>query len=94
MSNNYIKIELSNSIPYISMEYDNLDSFKSLVFFMISEIGSSLFIKTIQSELVQENKSDELLILKEFAKIIAENKDEKLIINRNDTPVINPSAFK
>lgn len=92
MSNNYIKIELINSNPYISMEYEDLESFKDLVFFMISQSGANLFCKTIEQELLLADKKEELKLLEFMYKILQTPEDE-LLISSNDSILMNPSSF-
>lgn len=94
MSDNYIKIELlSKSTPMITMEYEDLESFQNLVFFLISDSGSDLFVKTIEQQLIKANKTKELEILRAFSEFIFTAKNKNLTLKQNDVPVIKPSSF-
>jgi hypothetical protein len=90
MSKNYIKIEMDESLPYISMEYEDLDSFKDLVFFVMSKTGSDLFCKTIEHELLINNKHEELKIL-DFINAILQS--DEILLNSEETNLMNPSSF-
>jgi len=91
---NYVKIEIINSIPMVSMEYDDIENFKNLVFCLLSEKGSELFMATIRASLIENNASEELYILKEFASIIANQNNDDLLITKDTAPLMKPSAFK
>lgn len=98
MSKNYIKIELENSVnsktfPLITMEYENIESFQNLIFFLLSDSGSMLFIKTIEQELIEKNRLNELEILRTFSEILITSKNKHLLIRQNECPVKKPSSF-
>jgi hypothetical protein len=95
MKENYIKIEFDGSTPYISMKYDSIESFQNLIFFLMSPTGTELFLKTIEKDLVEKNKAEELESIKAFMHIISQNQDDALL-NALDSnkPLIKPSSFK
>lgn len=90
MSNNHVNIEIIDSIPIISMEYSNLDSFQDLVFLLFSQAGSNLLSSTLEKELLLNNKLEELKILKIIAQFI--NEDD--IYDEDSDQFLNPSSFK
>lgn len=90
MSNNHVRIEIIDSIPIISMEYGNLDSFQDLVFLLFSQAGSNLLNSTLEQELLLNNKLEELKILKIIAQFI--NEDD--IYDEDSDQFLNPSSFK
>lgn len=98
MSKNYIKIELINSssktIPTITMEYDDIEYFQSLIFFLMSDSGTELFVKTIEQNLIQSHKIRELEILRTFEEISNSSKNKSLLLQPNDVYLIKPSSFK
>lgn len=63
MNKGSITIDIIDSKPVISIEYSDLETFKNLIFFMLSESGYELFISTIQNQLSADNKAEELAIL-------------------------------
>lgn len=90
---NYIKIELNNSLPMVSMEYDSMESFQKLMFCIISESGFNLIYKTIETELIQDQKTDEIEVLRALIQLI--NKDvPDLSINSTGKSITSPSSFK
>lgn len=91
---NYVKIEIINSVPMVSMEYDDIESFKNLIFCMLSEKGTDLFTATVKASLLENNAVEELHILKEFATIIANQNNDDLLIMKDNTPLMRPSSFK
>ena len=95
MSENYIKIEFNGSKPFISIQYDSIESFQNLIFFIMSPTGTDLFLKTIEKDLVRNNKTEELETIKAFMHIISQNQDDALL-NALDSnkPLIKPSSFK
>jgi hypothetical protein len=90
---NYIKIELDNGIPYFSMEYDSLASFRDLVYTIISSDGPELFCATLENDLTKKNKKDELDIFNLMRMMLKEGK-EKFINSEEKEYVINPASFK
>jgi hypothetical protein len=86
---NYIKIEIKDSLPYVSMEYDSLESFRDLIFTMLSPKGEELFLTTIEKDLIEKNKSDELEIMKLIQGIIKES-----LFKPENNYIIDPSSFK
>lgn len=98
MSQNYIKIELENSgnsktVPLITMKYESIESFQNLIFFLLSDSGSVLFTKTIEQELIEKNRLNELEILRAFSEILITSKNKHLLIRQNEHPVKKPSSF-
>jgi hypothetical protein len=92
-NDNYIKIEIMDSTPVITMEYDGLESFKDLIFFILSPAGLELFYNTIEKDLILNNKKDELKVLTSIVKLISEKNN--LINNTIDEDeFISPSFFK
>ena len=79
MKENYIKIKFVGSTPFISIQYDSIESFQNLIFFLMSPTGTELFLKTIEKDLVEQNKSEELEIIKAFMYIISQNQDNALL---------------
>lgn len=92
-NNNYIKIEIVDSTPVIMMEYDGLESFKDLIFFIMSPAGLELFYNTIEKDLILNNKKDELKVLTSLVKLISEKGN---FINNvtDEDEFISPSFFK
>lgn len=88
MSNGFIKIDIEDSYPVISMEYDTLEIFKDLMFFVLSPSGMELFCETIQKDLINNNRTDELKILDSIIKLLGDQ-DEF-----HDEEFISPSSFK
>jgi hypothetical protein len=95
MKENYIKIKFVGSTPFISIQYDSIESFQNLIFFLMSPTGTELFLKTIEKDLVEQNKSEELEIIKAFMYIISQDQDNALL-NALDSnkPLIKPGSFK
>lgn len=92
---NYLKIEFDGSTPFVSMEYDSIESFQNLVFFLISPTGTDLFLKTIEKQLVEAKKEEELETIKALMYIITKDKDDALLeALDSNLPLIKPSAFK
>lgn len=92
-NNNYIKIEIVDSTPVIMMEYDGLESFKDLIFFIMSPSGLELFYNTIERDLILNNKKDELKVLTSLVKLISE-KDNFINNSIDEDEFISPSFFK
>lgn len=90
--NNYIKIELIDSKPSVSMEYDSIDSFQRLMFCLISESGFGLVYKTIEKELITDNKMEEIEALGKLISLIKDDYTD-LSDNKNKS-LFNPSSFK
>jgi len=88
MNNGYIKIDMEGSTPFITVEYEDLEIFKDLMFFILSPSGIELFCQTIEKDLLENNKTDELKILKAMIKLINSQYD---II---DDEFISPSSFR
>lgn len=86
---NYIKIEIKDSLPHVSMEYDSLESFRDLIFIMLSPKGEELFLTTIEKDLIEKNKSDELEIMKLIQGMIKES-----LFKPENNYIIDPSSFK
>jgi len=92
---NYIKIEFDQSKPFVSMEYDDMDSFQNLIFFLISPSGTELFLKTIEKDFVEKNKEEELEIIKALMFIVNQDKDDLILDSLSSNyPLIKPSSFK
>lgn len=92
---NYIKIELVDSLPIVELKYEDISSFQSLMFCLISESGFNLVYKTIENQLKKENKKDEMEILSMLVGLV--NKEVQDLISSEvvkNTSVINPSSFK
>lgn len=91
--NSYVKIELSDSVPMVTMEYDSLDDFRDLIFFMMSPSTSSIFSATIKNDLELQKKSAEIEILDYIQGLL--NSDEMLITKHdNSITFLKPSLFK
>lgn len=91
--NSYVKIELSDSVPMVTMEYDSLDDFRDLIFFMMSPSTSNIFAATIKRDLELQQKSAEIEILDYIQGLL--NSDEMLIANHdNSITFLKPSLFK
>jgi hypothetical protein len=88
MSNGYIKIDIEDSTPFITVEYEDLATFKDLMFFILSPSGMELFCQTIEKDLVENNKADELKILNAMIKLINSQYDVV------DDEFISPSSFR
>lgn len=95
MKKNYLKIELTDTLPVIEMNYDSIESFQSLMFCLISESGFNLVYKTIEKDLIANNKNDELEVLKLLIDLIAENQEiPKKKQHADNFNLISPSSFK
>lgn len=90
---NHIKIELENGLPYISMEYENLEAFRDLIFSILSPNASELFFVTIENSLIKESKTDELNIIR-FIKDAVENNKINFKQNKGDIFFTNPGSFQ
>ena len=90
---NYIKIELQDGLPYVSMEYDSLEAFRDLIFTAISPNGAELFVVTIENDLIRKNKSEELNILRMIKNTI-DSQEINFKKDSTDNFVINPGSFK
>lgn len=90
--NNYIKIELIDSKPSVSMEYDSIDSFQRLMFCLISESGSGIIYKTIEKELINDNKMEEIESLGKLISLITEDYTD--LSGSKKSNLLNPSSFK
>lgn len=95
MNTNYIKIELSNSLPVVSIEYDSIESFQNLMFCLISESGFNLMYKTIEKDLIRQNRKEEIEIMAALANIVNADIKDLAVQNRSESNnVIDPSSFK
>lgn len=90
-NNSYIKIQIVDSIPLITMEYEDIAIFKDLLFFLASPAGSELAIKTIEKNLLDNNKKEELETLNSICDYI---KQDNSYISKSDVEYIRPSCFK
>lgn len=92
---NYLQIEFDGSRPFVSMEYDSIESFQNLIFFLISPTGTDLFLKTIEKQLIEGKKEEELETIKAMMYIITKDKDDALLdALDSNLPLIKPSSFK
>ena len=92
---NYLQIEFDGSKPFVSMEYDSIESFQNLIFFLISPTGTDLFLKTIEKQLIEANKEAELETIKALRYIISKDKEDALLdALDSNLPLIKPSSFK
>lgn len=92
---NYIKIEMINSKPNISIEYDSLESFQHLMFCLLSPHGFELVYKTIEKQLVENNKKEEIESLSILFELLNKDNEENLLqLNSKKVNLINPSSFK
>ena len=92
---NYIKIEFDQSKPFVSMEYDDMDSFQNLIFFLISPSGTELFLKTVEKDLLDNNKEEELEIIKALMFIVNKDKDDLILDSLSSNyPLVKPGSFK
>ena len=92
---NYIKIELVDSLPIVELKYEDVQSFQSLMFCLISESGFNLVYKTIENQLKKENKKDEMEILSMLVSLVNKEVQDTITseVAKNKS-VINPSSFK
>lgn len=92
---NYLKIEFNESTPVVSMEYDSIESFQNLIFFLLSPTGTDLFIKTIEKQLVESKKEAELETIKTLTYILSKDSNDALLDALDASyPLIKPSSFK
>jgi len=89
---NYIKIKLTDSYPVVSIEYEDLTRFQELMFCLISDRGSNLIYKTIESELIENNKKEEIEIIGKLLSILSVNTLDDL--DKKKQSFTNPSSFK
>jgi hypothetical protein len=95
MNKNYIKIELSDSLPVVSMEYDSIESFQSLMFCLVSESGFNLMYKTIEKDLMIKNRTDEIEIMSALVSLVNKDIQDLAVDKRSESlNVIDPSSFK
>ena len=87
---NYIKIELVDSAPMIKMEYDSIQSFRDLVFFMLAPSSADLFAASIEKDLMERERIDEIEILKHMQNLI---KSSPILNNSRDGNFLKPSSF-
>ena len=91
----YIKIEIVDSLPVIKMEYEDVIAFQNLMFCLVSDSGFGLVYKSIEKQLLENNKKDELEVLSALISLV--NKESQYLFSK-DKPqnknVINPSSFK
>lgn len=92
---NYIKIELVDSLPVVELKYEDISSFQSLMFCLISESGFNLVYKTIENQLKKENKKEEMEILSMLVNLV-DKEMQDLIASEvvKNKSVISPSSFK
>lgn len=89
---NYIKIKLTDSYPVVSIEYEDLTHFQELMFCLISDRNSSLIYKTIELELIEKNKKEEIEIMSKLLNILSVNPLDETDVKKQN--FINPSSFK
>jgi hypothetical protein len=95
MNKNYIKIELSDSLPVVSMEYDSIESFQNLMFCLVSESGFNLIYKTIEKDLMIKNRTDEIEIMAALVSLVNKDVQDLAVDKRSESlNVIDPSSFK
>ena len=63
MNNSFLKIEIIDSKPVVTLEYKDLEEFKDIMFFVMSESGLNLLYNNIEQDLIVNNKDQELDIL-------------------------------
>lgn len=90
--NNYIKIEIIDSRPAVSMEYDSIDSFQKLMFCLISESGFGSVYQTIEQELINDKKMEEIEVLGKLISLLNDSNNELSYTNKKN--LLNPSSFK
>lgn len=83
----YVKIEMKNDMPFVSMEYEDVDSFRDLMFCLLSSVGNYLCYSTISENLTINNKHQELEILEAIMDLDDKNKDK-------DSDFTSPSSFR
>lgn len=95
MSKNFLKIEMINSKPIISLEYDSLESFQHLMFCLLSPQGFELVYKTLQKQLIENDKKEEVESLSIILELLNKENEEKLVyLDSKKVNLINPSSFK
>jgi hypothetical protein len=63
MNNSFLKIEIIDSKPVVTFEYKDLEEFKDIMFFILSDSGLNLLYNSIEQDLILNNKDKELDIL-------------------------------
>lgn len=91
MNQGSITIDIIDSNPVISIDYSDLETFKDLMFFMLSESGYKLFVTTIQNQLSAENKTEELIILNFLLNYYEKDQSEQI---EKEDYYMRPSSFK
>ena len=91
MNQGSITIDIIDSNPVISIDYSDLETFKDLMFFMLSESGYKLFVTTIQNQLSAENKTEELTILNFLLNYYEKDQSEQI---EKEDYYMRPSSFK
>ena len=63
MNNSFLKIEIIDAKLVVILEYKDLEEFKDIMFFVMSESGLNLLYNNIEQDLIVNNKDQELDIL-------------------------------
>ena len=91
MNNSYLKIEIIDSKPVVTFEYKDLEEFKDVMFFIMSESGLNLLYNTIEQDLIMKNKDQELEILNMIINTLNTNYAES--DSSDDEDFISPYSF-
>jgi hypothetical protein len=89
MNNSFIKIEIIDSKPVVSFEYSNIEDFKDLMFFIMSESGLNLLYNSIEQNLISNDKNEEIDMLNMIISVLNSSID----LNSTDDDFIDPCSF-
>lgn len=70
MNNSFLKIEIIDSELVVTFEYKDLEEFKDLMFFIMSQSGLNLIYYHIEKNLVANNKNQELNVINTIIKML------------------------
>jgi len=91
MNNSFLKIEIIESKPVVTFEYKDLEEFKDVMFFILSDSGLNLLYHTIEQDLILNNKEKELDILNMIINTLNTNYADS--DSSDDEDFISPYSF-
>lgn len=91
MNNSFLKIEIIDSKPVVTLEYKDLEEFKDIMFFVMSESGLNLLYNNIERDLITNNKDQELDIINMIIHTL--NTDYADSNPSDDDDFISPCSF-
>jgi hypothetical protein len=88
MNKNFIKIEIDDSAPLISIEYQNIGKFQELIFLLMSSSGIELIYQSLKKDLTLNGRVEELGILDSLVNYLSSNDASQ------EEQFIDPSSFQ